>query len=138
MGQTIQVFCCYAREDKSSLLVLKKHLKPFQRDGLITVQADIDVSPGEDWEQRINHFLNIAEVILLLISPDFMDSDYCYSKEMLRAMERYENGEACVIPILLRPARWRGAPFGKLQVLPTDAEAVTSKYWHTPDDAFFD
>src|SRR5260221_638058 len=138
MDQPIQVFCCYAREDQPSLLVLKRHLSPFQRDGLITVQADIDISPGEDWEQKINHYLNTAQMILLLISPDFMDSDYCYSKEMMRAMERHKSGKACVIPILLRPTHWHRAPFGKLQVLPTNAEVVTSKNWHTLDDAFFD
>jgi hypothetical protein len=71
MGQPLKVFCCYAREDQPSLLVLKKHLRLFQRNGLITVQADIDVSPGEDWEQKINHYLNTAQMILLLISPDF-------------------------------------------------------------------
>ena len=138
MEKPLQVFCCYAREDRPSLLSLKKHLRPLQREGLIIVQADIDVSPGEEWEQKISHYLNTAQIILLLISSDFMDSDYCYSKEMMRAMERDEGGEARVIPILLRPTHWRKAPFGKLQVLPTNAESVASNYWHTPDDAFFD
>ncbi len=138
MGQPIQVFCCYAREDQPFLLVLKRHLRPFELDGLITVRADIDISPGEDWEQKINHYLNTAQMILLLISPDFMASDYCYSKEMMRAMERHKSGEACVIPILLRPTYWYRAPFGKLRVLPTNNEVVTSINWHTLDDAFFD
>jgi tetratricopeptide (TPR) repeat protein len=137
MEQPLQVFCCYAREDQPSLLMLKRHLRPFQREGLITVQADIDVSPGEDWEQKINHYLNTAQMILLLISPDFMDSDYCYSKEMTRVMERHESGEVCVIPIILRPTFWRRAPFGKLQVLPANAEPVSGD-WRTPDAAFLD
>ena len=138
MEKPLQVFCCYAREDQPFLLTLEKHLRPLQRAGLIIVQADIDVSPGEEWEQKISHYLNTAQIILLLISSDFMDSDYCYSKEMTRAMQRHERGEARVIPILLRPTHWHLAPFRKLQVLPANAKSVTSKHWHTPDDAFFD
>ena len=122
----LQVFCCYAREDQPYLFLLKKHLKSLERRGLITLQADIDVSPGEEWEQKISYYLNTAQIILLLISSDFMASDYCYSKEMMRAMERHDAGEACVIPIILRPVYWKEAPFSKLQVLPTRGEAVTN------------
>src|SRR6266702_3987265 len=74
--------------------------------------------------------LNTSQVILLLISPDFMDSEYCYGVEMKHAMGRHERGEACVIPIILRPVYWQGAPFGKLQALPTDARYITSPNWH--------
>src|SRR5450631_103615 len=110
MEKPLQVFCCYAREDQQYLLTLKKHLSPIQREGLIVVQADIDISPGEEWEQKISHYLNTAQIILLLISPDFMNSDYCYSQEMKRAMERHERGEARVIPVILRPILWQKTP----------------------------
>src|SRR5450759_4588000 len=138
MEQPLQIFCCYAREDQLFLLTLKKHLMPLQREGRIIMQADIDISPGEDWEQRISHHLNTAQIIILLISADFIASEYCYSKEMKRAIERHERGEACVIPIILRPTRWTKTVVGKLQVLPTNAEPVTSRNWHTQDEAFFD
>ena len=78
----------------------------------------------------------MAHIILLLISPDFMASEYCYSKEMLRAMARHNQGEAQVIPILLRPTHWKGAPFGKLQALPTNAKPITDPSWVTQDRAF--
>ena len=78
------------------------------------------------------------EIILLLVSPDFMSSDYCYGIEMKKAMERHERGEAVVIPIILRPVYFQGAPFGKLQALPTDAKPVKSKSWSDQDEAFFD
>ena len=65
-----------------------------------------------------------------------MASDYCYSVEMQRAMERHERGEACVIPIFLRPTDWKGAPFGKLHALPTDAKPLTDPSWITQDRAF--
>jgi WD40 repeat protein len=80
--------------------------------------------------------LNEAEVILLLVSPDFINSDYCYSIEMKRAIERHEQGEAHVIPIILRPVYWQGV-LGQLQALPTDANPVMSSGWQYQDEAFF-
>ena len=83
---------------------------------------DRNISAGTEWEREINKHLNEADIILLLISPDFIASDYCYSKEMKWAMDRHERGEARVIPIILRPVdNWKGAPFGKLQALPKDS-----------------
>jgi tetratricopeptide (TPR) repeat protein len=84
---------------------------------------------------EINQHLNSAQIILLLVSPDSMDSDYCYGIEIKRAVERHERGEARVIPIILRAVYWREAPFGKLQALPKDAKPITS--WPDRDEAFF-
>src|SRR6516225_9388714 len=124
MERPLQVFCCYASEDQPSLLMLKKHLKPIQYEGLITFQADIDISPGENREQKISQYLKTAQIILLLISSDFIDSNYCHSKDLILAMERHYKGDACVIPIILRPTLWYGLPFEKLQMLPTNAEPI--------------
>src|SRR5437763_7892624 len=135
---SVKIFCCYAHEDELLLNKLRSHLKPLQRQGLIDVWHDRDISAGTEWKQEINKRLNTAEIILLLISPDFMDSDYCYSIEMKRAMERHEAEKAIVIPIILRPVFWEDAPFAKLQVLPTNAKPVTSKAWYTQGDAFLD
>src|SRR5262249_55233168 len=69
--------------------------------------------------------------------PDFLDSDYCYDKEMERALERHRAEEAWVVPILLRPVDWRGTPFSTLQMLPSTAQgplAVT--LWSSRDEAF--
>ena len=106
MTQPVEIFCCYAREDQVILRQLLAHLKPLQRQGLITIWSDLDINVGAEWEQAINEHLNTAQIILLLVSPDFLASDYAYSKEMKRAMERHENREAYVIPIILRPAYW--------------------------------
>ena len=99
---------------------------------------DREITAGTEWEREIDTHLNSAQIILLLVSPDFMDSDYSYSIEMKRAMARHERGEARVIPVILRAVYWQGAPFGKLQALPTDAKPVMSRYWHNLDEAFFD
>jgi hypothetical protein len=135
MLMPVKIFCCYAHEDEPLLKKLKTHLFPLQRAGLVDVWYDRDISAGTDWEQQIKERLNTAQIILLLVSPDFMASDYCYSIEMQRAIERHERGEARVIPIILRHTYWQGAPFGKLQALPTDAKPVRS--WPNQDQAFF-
>src|SRR6266704_889376 len=133
---TVKMFCCYAHEDEPLLNKLKAHLRPLQRKGLIDVWYDRDISAGTDWEQQIKEQLNTAQIILLLVSPDFMDSDYCYGIELKRALERDEQGEAHVIPIILRPVYWQDV-LGKLQALPTDAIPVMSSGWQYQDEAFF-
>ena len=134
----VNIFFCYAREDEILLNKLKSHLRPLQRQGLINVWHDRNISAGTEWEQAINEHLNAAQIVLLLVSPDFMDSDYCYSIEMARALERHGRGEAKVVPIILRPVYWQGEPLGKLQALPTDGKPVTSATWHDLDSALYD
>src|SRR5690348_3042969 len=99
----IKIFFCYAHEDELFLDKLKKYLSPLQRQGLIDVWYDRDISAGQEWEPELIKHLNKAQIILLLISPDFMNSDYCYSIEMKRAIKRHEHREATIIPVILRP-----------------------------------
>lgn len=87
---------------------------------------------------EIDEHLNSAQIILLLISSDFLASKYCYDIEMKRAMERHNSGEARVIPIILRHAYWEGSPFSKLQALPTNAEPIKDGNWRSIDAAFKD
>ncbi len=136
MVSTIEIFFCYAHEDEALLKKLKKYLRPLQRQGLIDVWYDREISAGSEWEREIDKHLNSAQIILLLVSPDFIDSDYCYGKEMQRAIERHDRGEAKVIPVILRPAYWQEAPFGKLQALPKDAKPITGGGWRNRDTAF--
>src|SRR6266700_2397108 len=132
----IEVFISYAHEDHALLKELEKHLANLKRQDIISSWYDGDITPGAEWESEIKERLLYAQIILLLISADFIHSDFCYSIEMKQAIDRHNAGEARVIPILLRPTDWQGAPFDKLKMLPTDAKAVTS--WPTHDDAFLD
>jgi hypothetical protein len=98
---------------------------------------DREITAGTDWKGQLDQHLNSAGVILLLVSAAFLASDYCYDVEMTRALERHDQGEARVIPVLLRKVDgWQGAPFGKIQSLPTDGKPVTS--WNDRDEAFAD
>src|SRR5437660_209602 len=114
-NRTIRIFLCYAHEDELLLQELEKQLKLLKRQGWIEIWHDREISPGANWTQEIKKYLNTSDIILLLVSPDFINSDYCYGVEMQRAMERHQAGEACVIPIILRPVSWQDAPFGKIQ-----------------------
>jgi predicted nucleotide-binding protein len=133
----VKLFICYAHEDEALLNKLKMHLTALLRQGLISIWHDRDISAGMEWEKEISTHMNTAQIILLLISPDFMDSDYCYSIEMKRAIDRHENRETRVIPIILRHVYWQGV-LGNLQALPTDARPVVDRNWHSQDEAFFD
>jgi tetratricopeptide (TPR) repeat protein len=132
----VEVFYSYAHEDASWLNELEKHLSLLRRQGLITAWHDRHILPGTDWSQAIDEHLERASVILLLISADFLASDYCYGIEMRRALERHQANEARVIPILLRPVDWKDAPFARLQALPTAAKPITT--WRNRDEAFTD
>ncbi len=134
--QEIKLFYCYAREDKAMRDELEKYLSSLKRLYSLRNWHDREILPGQEWEQAIETSLNTAHLILLLISPDFMNSEYCYGKEMQRALERHEEGTCKVIPIILRPTFLDAAPFNKLQMLPTDAKPITR--WTDRDEAFHD
>lgn len=135
MIRSIEVFFSYAHEDKKLCDELEKHLILLKRQGTINTWHDRNINAGSEWKHEIDTHLNAAQIILLLVSPDFMASDYCYSIEMKRAIERHKRGEARVIPILLRPvALWKDTPLGKLQVLPANGRPI--KNWHHQDKAF--
>jgi internalin A len=81
----------------------------------VTTWYERELLPGTAWNQEIDKHLTTSDIVLLLVSPNFMNSDYCYSIEMQKALERHEQGEARVIPVILRPVNWQEMPFGKLQ-----------------------
>ena len=131
---TFNAFISYSHKDKAFCQELKKHLSNLQHQHILSPWYDEDISPGTEWEPQIMAHLNSAHIILLLISADFMASDFCYTIEMQHAIARHNANQARVIPIILRPTDWKGAPFAKLKILPTDGKAVTR--WPTHDDAY--
>ncbi len=130
------VFYSYSHKDEKLRNQLDNHLAVLKRDGIITDWSSRDIRADEDWNSEVDEHLNTAKLILLLLSPDFMASDYCAGIEVRRAMERHAAGKARVIPIILRPVDWQNTPFGELQALPTDAKPVT--VWSNLDEAFRD
>jgi hypothetical protein len=133
---SIRLFISYAHRDEDLRLELDDHLSNLQRQLIISGWHDRRIAPGQEWAEQIDDALNEAQIILLLISARFMASDYCYAKEMARAIERHDAGEAVVIPIILSACDWQGAPFSKLQALPKDAKPI--KNWNDRDEAWLD
>lgn len=133
---TIEIFYSYSHKDEALRDELDMHLSLLRRQNLITGWFDRAIEAGEEFDPKIAQRLDNAPVILLLVSPAFIASDYCYEKEMKRAMERHEANEARVIPVILRPCEWHKTPFGKLKSLPKDGKPVIS--WSNRDEAFLD
>lgn len=135
METPIEVFLSYAAEDTQSAQELEKHLSTLQLQGLITWYTSMQVPGGARWRENIALHLNTAQIILLLVSPNFLASDYTYD-EIQQALKRHDAKEALVIPIILRPTAWEGTPLGKLQVLPRGGKPMTK--WNSSDVAFLE
>ena len=133
----VEVFVSYSHRDDELRAQLEISLVMLRRRGVVRQWSDRRINPGQEWDKQIDEHLESADVILLLVSPDFLASDYCYDIEVERAMRRHEAGEARVIPVILRfTDDWQSAPFGKIQALPKDAQPV--KDWADRDKAFAD
>jgi internalin A len=130
----LRLFISYAHQDETLRGELETHLKLLQRRGLIATWQDRKISPGTAWQEQIDRHLKSAEIILLLVSADFIASDYAYDLEMRRAMERHDAGAARVIPIIVRDVNWRTTPLAQLQALPTGGKAIT--LWDNKDSAW--
>lgn len=128
------VFFSYSHADEALRDQLEKQLSTLKRQGVIESWHDRRIGAGEELHGAISNHVEKDEIILLLVSPDFLDSDYCYDIEMKRAMERHEATQAVVIPVILRYCDWHGTPFGKLRATPTDGRPITS--WPDRDQAF--
>ncbi len=133
-SQAVRLFYSYSHKDESLRNELETHLKLLQRRGLIETWQDRKIEAGDDWKRKIDDNLERADIILLLVSADFIASDYCYEKEMTRALERQRNGEARMVPVIVRDVSLKGAPFEGLQYLPKDGRAVTE--WESKDSAW--
>lgn len=134
--QTLLLFCSYTHEDEEHKSALDKHLSTLKRLGLIRMWHDREITAGNNWEKEIDTNIMKADVVLLLVSADFLASDYCYGVELKAALTRHNNGKARVIPIIVRAVDWTSTPIEKLQALPKDAFPITS--WSNRDEAWTD
>jgi hypothetical protein len=128
------LFFSYSHADEAFRDRLEKHLSALKRLGAISTWHDRRITVGTELDNAIDHHLNGADVILLLVSPDFIASEYCYEREMNRALQRHSLHEARVIPVILHPCDWQDLPFGKLLAAPTDGRPISK--WPNIDEAF--
>ena len=130
----LRLFYSYSHKDRPLRDHLEAHLAVLRRNGGIEEWHDRRIEPGWDWKGTIDANLEAADLILLLVSANFLASDYCYDIEMTSAMARHERGEARVIPVILKDCDWEKSPFGKLQALPSNGNPIT--LWPDRDQAF--
>ncbi|MBA2285722.1 MAG: TIR domain-containing protein [Ktedonobacteraceae bacterium] len=130
----VYIFYSYAREDKKLRDRLEKHLSILKCQNLVSHWHNVEIDAHQEWQDSNNLYLDMANIILLLLSPGFMASDRSYNMQMKRVLNRHETGEARVIPVLLRPVYWQETPFAKLKILPSNARPVVK--WRDRDEAF--
>jgi TIR domain-containing protein len=121
----ISLFFSYSHRDESLRNELETHLSVLKRQGVLQTWHDRRITAGSEIDSSINENLENAQIILLLVSAYFLDSNYCYDIEMARAMEKHREGTTRVIPVILHPCDWQNAPFGGLRATPTDGKAVS-------------
>ena len=131
---TWQTFYSYAHEDAELRDRLAVYLAPLRRKGKIVEWHDRRIEPGTDWDDEISNQLDTANLVLLLLSPDFLASDYCFGVEVERCLARLKGGSLRVIPVLLRPCLWEDSPFSEMQIIPRNAKPLSSAA--SPEEAW--
>lgn len=134
----MKAFVSYSHQDAAHLTALREHLATLKRLKLLETWTDREIDAGGVLDDEISQAMDEAGIFLLLISPSFLHSDYCFEKEFQRALTRHEAGQVRIVPIIVRPCDWHIPPLKKFKALPEDGKPVVSQHWHSPDEAFAD
>lgn len=132
----MKAFISYAHRDEQFVKRLHAHLATLKREGSITVWYDREILAGDAFNTEIFAELETSDLFLAMVSPDFLNSDYCYDKEMKAALKMHETGKMRVLPVILEPCDWLGTPLGKLKAVPTDGKPIAE--WDNQNTAFLD
>lgn len=124
---SVHMFYSYSRNDESLLVELDEHLSLLKSEAAVKVFWDRDQEPGIEWHTEIRDELRDAEVVLLLVSPDFLTSRYCRQVELPAALDLHDSGLACTIPIILKPCAWQETVLGRLQAIPRDGKPIVER-----------
>jgi hypothetical protein len=130
----LSLFLSYAHVDAEIARTLRKHLAPLRHEGIVNDWQDRDLRPGEHWDDEISAQLESADIVVALISADFVASEYAYGREVRRALELHRSGELALLPVIARDYLWQNLPIAALQALPDGARPITS--WSDPDAAY--
>ena len=130
------MFCSYSRKDERFRRQFDSSVALLRQQGLVNIWHDRKIDAGSEWVGEIDEHLNSADIVTLFISADFLASDYCYERELRRALEREAQQELEIVPIIIRKCDWEEAPFARFQAIPTGAKPVKS--WSDRDAAWTD
>lgn len=129
----VKIFFSYSKKDNEMREELSKHMAVLRKNKLISTWHDLEIAPGEKWEDEIIENLNESDIILLLISSDFLSSDYC-DKETKWALNLRKEKGTTIIPIILRPCIWEDSDISQMNVLPEKGIPISK--WEDKDEAF--
>ena len=129
-------FISYSHKDETALERLRTHLAVLRRDGRIDEWFDREILAGGEIDAEVAERLESSGLFLLLVSPDFLASNYCVEQEMGRALERHHSGDARVVPIIVEPCDWASTPLRDLKALPRDGKPVSD--WVNENNAYLD
>lgn len=132
----MKAFISYSHRDTTSLERLHVHLAMLRRDGFIQEWFDRDILAGDSLDEEITRQLETSELFLLLVTPDFLASDYCYNRELQYALDRHRAGKARLVPIIIEPCDWTSSPLRELKALPKDGKPVSE--WTNENNAYLD
>lgn len=136
MNQPVKIFIAYARKDSGLLDEFRSHFSSLVHTNEVEIWYDGELIPSTIWEDEIREQMHQADVILMLLSPDSIASEYFYKKELPRAMERHSRKDTHVVPVILRPCVWEPTPLGNLQAVPKNGKPIT--LWDNRDEAYLD
>ena len=136
MSKKIKVFVSYSHKDEKYKDKFNTFIVMLRRNNVIVAWDDRKLIAGDPLDTVIDKKLEEADLIILLLSQDFLASDYCYTNEMKKALVRYEQGKNIIIPVILRNCDWLSSPLKKIMALPKDGKCISS--WRDEDEAFMD
>jgi hypothetical protein len=137
LGEQMRAFISYSHHDAGALDRLHVHLANLQREGRIETWYDREILAGDVLDDEISRELEAADLFLLMVSPDFIASSYCIEREMQRALERHDAGQARVVPIIVEPCDWAAMPqLRRLKAVPKDGVPISE--WANANTAYLD
>lgn len=133
-AETVKAFISYSHRDERHRQALESHLKVLRSAGLLELWHDRRIEPGEEWQGEIDAAMEEADIVIFLVSADFLASDYCGDVEMARAIRRHEDGSCTIVPVIVRDSNWRSSRLSSYQALPADGKPITR--WSNRDTAW--
>jgi hypothetical protein len=119
-----KIFVSYSHKDEEYMKELDKFLGPLERKGEVSIWTDRKILPGQNWKEEILRELECADLTVLLVSANFLDSDFINMEEIPRAFKRREDAGKHVVPIILNFCLWNITDLGSLQATPKDGRPI--------------
>jgi hypothetical protein len=134
--RTLKVFLSYAHADDALKAEFDTHSGALKHANTIAIWSDSGVSPGSRWESEIVKQLDDADIVVMLVSPAFLSSEFIQTKELPHVMDRYDSGQVIVIPIIVRECAWKSTALSVIQALPDGGSPIYGRSKARRDSAW--